>query len=106
LSTVNSLPAEWLPLESAPLLAAYCRTAARVSDIERQLRKTKVRNLSEYERLTRLARDEGSLMLRLARSLRLTPHTRMGARTAARRSGNGVPGAAVDFARLDEGDEA
>src|SRR5262245_58274808 len=64
LDTVNALPADWFAVEQSHILAAYCRAAARLAEIERALSRCKLTDAMRYDRLAKLARQEGGSLLR------------------------------------------
>jgi hypothetical protein len=91
LETVNALPVSFFEPEQAPIIAAYCRAAARLEEIEKALGKCDLRDAPTYDRLARLVRQESASLLRLARALRLTPQARLKAESAGRKAGTGGP---------------
>jgi hypothetical protein len=100
-ATVDALPVTWFSREQVPMLEQYARCVCRVREIEAVLAKTRVTDGAPYDRLTRLAKHETALMLRLARSLRLTVQSRLRPTTAHNRARKGAaPGSGVDFTRL------
>jgi hypothetical protein len=83
------MPSDWILPGEHPLVAAYSRCAARHDALAAELRTLSGRQLSEEERARRdrlgvELRAEAGMLINLARSLRLTPHSRHGSRSAAR----------------------
>jgi hypothetical protein len=78
LGTVNSRPADWFGSEHIPLLVNYCRHSVRADILAAEMADFKPEWLAEpeglkrYERLSKLARDESTIVNNLARAMRLT----------------------------------
>jgi hypothetical protein len=89
---VDSLPADhWLGRESHEILAAYCRHTIRQRLLSAELAKapadafrTKT-GFGHYDKLAGACERETRIALALARSLRLTPQSRVRPEVAGRR---------------------
>jgi hypothetical protein len=88
-TTINSLPAEYFPAETAPLLERFCCHTARCRDIEVLLAAVDPAapdGLARLSLLSRLARAETAAAGSMARALRLTTQSRLKAETASSRA--------------------
>jgi hypothetical protein len=98
-STVAAAPPGLLAADSAPLLARYCAHVVRARCIEVAIAGCDIADpvgVRAYLDLAKAARAESSAIVALARSLRLSPHTRTHAVTAARRASAHQPRAGIE----------
>lgn len=75
---VSMLPAEWFPRETHAVLAEYCRhvvLARRVGQLIRQAESAQMLDVTEYDRLGKMAERESRVIASLATKMRLTQQT-------------------------------
>jgi hypothetical protein len=82
------MPVGWFARSHEPLLAAYCRHVARADELDKVAREMIApgsdANLSDADRLFKMAERETRALIACARSLRLTIQSQMHPRTAGR----------------------
>lgn len=82
-TTVNAMPADWFPAETHALLKQYCRhvvTAAHIALLIQDFTKPKRGkefDAHQYDKLCKMQEREGRAITSLARSMRLTQHSRV-----------------------------
>ena len=82
-------PADWFPPETHLLLAAYCRHAAIIQTIDKQLDAFEAKwfetddGLRRYDRLASIRAKQSTSLISLSRSMRLTQHSQITAKRAA-----------------------
>jgi P27 family predicted phage terminase small subunit len=87
---IASLPAGYIPHESAPILECLCVTISQAQKVAAELRKIKqaemgsLTGLKRMNTLSLLNAKQGQLIASLSTKLRLTPQSRMRAVTAYR----------------------
>lgn len=77
-AVVDSLPAEWFPRETWPLLSQYCRhvvNARRVAQLITQALGQKTLDVVDYDKLLAMQEREGRAISSLATRMRLTQQT-------------------------------
>lgn len=82
---VRSLPADWFPAETHPLLIQYCRhtvTALRVSQLIQQAEQADDFDVIEYGRLLKMQDRETGALCTVATKLRLSQQASWTAKTA------------------------
>ena len=88
--TVGCLPADWFRKSTWPVLASYCRHAARGAFLAQQAAAFRPEWLGEegglqrLDKLLAMAERETRALTACARALRLTPQSQMHPRTAGR----------------------
>ena len=99
--TVSNLPPDWFATEQIPILTTYCRHVCRSDLIEHALTGLDpVRDLEQFDKLTKLAAGESAKIAMHSRAMRLTQQARFKAETA-----HGRGWAAAGAARIDELDD-
>ena len=88
-ATVAANAVTWLTEDAYPLLINYCRHVVTASELSAQIGQLKRVDLSDradvmtYDRLLKMRLAETKSLVMLATALRLTPHSRLKAETAA-----------------------
>ena len=95
---VSSMPGDWLQRGSYPILVEYCRRVCRsrllegeISRFDQEWVNSAPGGLERLDKLLAAADRESRAVTALARSLRLTPQSRLEPRTAARAVGRLSP---------------
>lgn len=96
-ATVGAMPGKWLHPGARPLLVDYCRRVGRLRWLELQIEAfdadwLKVEGgVPRLDAFLRMADRESKAIVNLARALRLSPHTQMHPRSAARQMTDVTP---------------
>jgi hypothetical protein len=91
-SVVDRLPADWFPRETFDLLASYCRHVTTARYLTRMVEACEAAGitgddgLKDYDRVLAMRDREDKAMIAAARSLRITPASRLRPETAYRRA--------------------
>lgn len=103
---VDAMPADWFGRESLPVLAAYCRHAARARFLALRLDSMTLEDTEELEiwnKLAAAAERETRALLACARAMRLTNQVRYDASKAGRLTQGPRP-AGLDWTKAVSGD--
>jgi hypothetical protein len=87
-AVIEALPADWIGMESLPLLSAYCRTTVALRRLGQLIHQAEFEegplDIGLYSTLLKNHAQQAQVLKTLATSLRLTPQSRFRAETAAR----------------------
>ena len=75
ISVVNSLRADWFPVETHQILAQYCKhsvAAKHIAELIRDLESREQIDVVEYDRLLKMQERESRILVSLATKMRIT----------------------------------
>lgn len=96
--TVESLPGDWFRPEQVPIVTQFCRLTVLADRLAKLIAECDPDDLDRYGKLLRLTGELSGRILACARSMRITPQSRIHVETAGRHAANAPPARDDNFA--------